>query len=253
MIHLHSGYIFGKYVSEGMKPQPLASNILYENGIFNSLYTPDNFNIFTNINSIDQGPPYDPVSPAEWRYHDYSLEDFSFPEGSLTDGSTFYLTIHGNNISQQGVEITDSCIKMTHTVIEHQAVESAFALAGIIVPIKDFASFMNVSSRNKQGIYIRYRVMNNTSYNRGVSGEVGYSTSSTTMATDKKSTEPILVNPDLPDGVWYDMIIYSIPYNRELDPNYSYFLKIGYYSSLSDQGGHTTLEIDKIWSDRYPR
>ena len=256
MIHLHSGYIFGKYVSEGIKPQPLPPNIFYENGIFNSLYIPNDFNILTNRKSINQGPPYYPSTGTWYHILDYNLGSFTYPNGSLADGSTFNLKIYNDNYTQQELSIMNTSINISHIrpVTRINQKESAFT--GLIIPVKDFVSFLNMSPYSYRAIYVRYRIIQNDQVYRGrfLNGEVGYQNSSTSMLCVKSNLNHHLGGVSVNE--WHDQYIWSTMYkghNIDLDPSYSYFLKFGFVTEMNSyqQEIQSKLEIIKIWSDEW--
>ena len=261
MIKLHSGYVFGKYVSEGLKPQPLPPNVLYENGIFNSLYIPEGFNIFTNKKYIDQGPPYTPSGMTYYIIQDYDFDDFTFPEGSLIDSSVFNLTIHADRWAQQQLEATTTSIKITQVRPARNVYEYKSEFIGLIIPIKDFISFLNISPYNFRAIYVRYRAVdNNFTFDqpkdmRTITGEVGHVNTLTTIKSEKGLSTTSL--PTLIDNNWHDESIWttvsSSGHNINLDPNNSYFLKFGFVSDINSyrKEKYITYEINKIWSDEW--
>lgn len=262
MINLHSGYVFGKYISEGKLPKPLPANVYFDNGVFNSLYVPSGFNPLNNKQLIEHDPPYQPSYLDYYSIIDYNIDDFTYPNGSLNNGTSFDFIIHGGTtFEQDGVEFTSTTIKMRNKrgryYDAYQNSNSA-CFTGIIFPIKNFVSFLNKTPYNIRAIYVRYKVseyvkpdkqdwMN--ALNPKFHIEIGYKDSETTMVL-KHGDSSSWLSHDL--NQWYTSRVWRSD-NIDYEDNKQYYLDIGLGTGIKSRFGDVsiTVEIDKIWSDEY--
>lgn len=141
-MQIEKAYLFARQITEGEVPQPMEPDVYFENGRFNPLYVPPNFNYKTHTIVID-----------EQQFDDSGYQDHVFNEGELEDGYTIIYTNGDSNLynPQEKFSIEDGVIKFRHSrpQITGQVIHGWHN--AILFPLGDFWTLATGKKR------IRYR------------------------------------------------------------------------------------------------
>lgn len=263
--------IDAKFYGNTITTIPVPSSVIYyHNGLFNSEFLPEGFDIVNNKEYIEFVDPENKYASACFgRYvvfsKDYDISYFDYPEGSLSGGTCFNLKISNKNEwyrTQKGVDINDYSLQIRHykNYQDYWTTYPTAAFTGLVIPISNFADFINNKTHSKRAIYVRYKFSNIEyayRYNYvALECGIGHQISSTKIAEDYTTCSPVFSKvSDFNEGKWNTCRVWN-PNNVNLNENYNYFLRLGLvtYPRLLENSSDAfgiTVQINKIWSDDY--